>query len=70
MVNSTVIRRIKKYLLGSGIVLLIAALALMVTVVTGLIPLPEPLIAGESTVHSIARVAITGCLLAAVGAMD
>lgn len=70
MVNSMLIRRLQRYLLISGIVLLIASVVLMVTAMTGLVPLPDPLIAGESTVHSIARIAIIGCLLAAVGAME
>ena len=70
MVNGTTLQFIKRVMFGVGIVLLIAAFALVIAFTTNLIALPEPLITGESTVHSIARLAIIGCLLAAVGAHE
>ena len=68
--NSDFIKRTKRTFLVLGLALLIGTLVLVFSMVSGLVNLPEKLIAGESTVHSIARVAIIGCLLAAVGTMD
>lgn len=62
--------RIKKVLLVSGVALIGGALLLGIGMLSGLMPLQGQLIEGESTVHSVARVAIVGCLLAAIGSMD
>ena len=68
--NRILIQRIKRTLFVLGIVLLIGTVIISIAVVGGLIQFPENLIAGESTVHSIARFAIIGCLLAALGSME
>lgn len=68
--NPVLIQRTKRTLLIIGIALLVGTAILVLTLVTGLFQLPEKLIAGESTVHSVARVAIVGCLLAALGSME
>tara|TARA_B110000116_G_scaffold229641_1_gene211608 strand:- start:589 stop:810 length:222 start_codon:yes stop_codon:yes gene_type:complete len=68
--NRTLIQRTKRILFVLGIVLLIGTSIIAIAVVGGLIQFPENLIAGESTVHSIARFAIVGCLLAALGSME
>lgn len=60
----------KRVMLVLGVVLIVGTLVLLTTMVSGLINLPEKLIAGESTVHSIARMAIVGCLLAAIGTLE
>jgi hypothetical protein len=64
------IQRIKRTLFVLGIALLFGTVIISIAVVGGLIQFPENLIAGESTVHSIARFAIIGCLLAALGSME
>ena len=63
-------QRLKRVSLGLGITLLILTVLLVFFAVSGLVHLPEKLFAGESTVHSVARVAIVGCLLAAIGTME
>ncbi|MGI9290890.1 MAG: hypothetical protein ACR2QG_06400 [Gammaproteobacteria bacterium] len=68
--NSELIKVTKRTLLILGVLLIVGTLLLAFTMVSGLVNLPEKLIAGESTVHSVARIAIIGCLLAAVGTMD
>jgi hypothetical protein len=65
-----VMKRTKSFLLISGVVLLVGASLMLVSMLTGFTDMPVNLIAGESTVHSVARVAIVGCLLAALGSMD
>jgi len=63
-------KRLQQVLLIIGIGCLISSLLLFVGMVSGLTPLPEQFIDGESTVHSVARIAIVGCLLAAIGSLD
>jgi hypothetical protein len=65
-----VMKRTKSVLLIVGVVFLVSAALLMISMVIGFTEMPANLIAGESTVHSVARVAIVGCLLAAIGSMD
>lgn len=50
--------------------MLIGTSIIAIAVVGGFIQFPENLIAAESTAHSIARFAIVGCLLAALGSME
>jgi len=68
--KQALIHRIKHMLFVLGIALLIGTVIIAIAVAGGFIQLPENLIAGESTVHSIARFAIVGCLLAAIGSME
>jgi len=68
--NRILIQRIKRTLFVLGITLLIGTVIISIAVVGGFMQFPENLIAGESTVHSIARFAIIGCLLAALGSME
>tara|TARA_B100001142_G_scaffold190895_1_gene189989 strand:+ start:1449 stop:1676 length:228 start_codon:yes stop_codon:yes gene_type:complete len=68
--NRVLIQRIKRTLFVLGITLLIGTVIISIAVVGGFMQFPENLIAGESTVHSIARFAIIGCLLAALGSME
>jgi uncharacterized BrkB/YihY/UPF0761 family membrane protein len=68
--HRTLIQRIKRILFILGIVLLIGTSIIAIAVVGGFIQFPENLIAAESTAHSIARFAIVGCLLAALGSME
>ena len=65
-----VMKRTKSALLIVGVVCLVAAALLFVSMLAGFTDMPTNVIAGESTVHSIARIAIVGCLLAAIGSMD
>ena len=67
MVSTAIIKRTKRVLLGLGILLLLSSVVLLMLTVSGLMHLPEKLFAGESTVHTVARLAVVGCLLAAVG---
>jgi len=69
-VNPGFLQVTKRVMLVLGVVLIVGTLVLLTTMVSGLINLPEKLIAGESTVHSIARMAIVGCLLAAIGTLE
>ncbi len=68
--NRILIQRIKRTLFVLGIAFLIGTVIISIAVVGGFIQFPENLFAGESTVHSIARFAIIGCLLAALGSME
>ena len=68
--NRALIQRAKRILFFLGIALLIGTAIVAIAVVGGFIQFPENLIAGESTVHSIARFAIVGCLFAALGSME
>ena len=67
MVSTAIIKRTKRILFGLGICLLVSSVVLVMLMVSGLMHLPEKLLAGESTVHTVARLAVVGCLLAAVG---
>jgi hypothetical protein len=68
--NPVIIQRTKRTLLILGVALLVGTAIFSIALLTGFFQLPEELIAGESTVHSIARVAIVGCLLAALGSFE
>ena len=70
MVSAATLKRIKRYLVGTGMALLGLSFAMMALMLTGVFDLSEEFITGESTIHSVARVAITGCLLAAVGSQE
>jgi hypothetical protein len=69
MVSSVFVQRLQHMLAVTGVVLIITPALLFFASLTGLLQLPDPLIAGESTEHSVARIAIVGCLLAALGTM-
>ena len=61
---------LKTGLYYSGLSLLgLASIALLASL-SGFISLPETLIGGETTLHSIARVAVIGCVLAAIGSWE
>lgn len=68
--RQTVIKRSQRILLIVGVALLVGAALLLAITLTGVVTTPENFIAGETTVHSIARVAISGCLLAALGSFE
>ncbi len=70
MVNTGVIKRIKRILLGLGVFMLIGSVVMVLLMASGLLHLPEKLFYGESTVHTVARLAVVGCLLAAIGIHD
>lgn len=69
-IRKTFIKRSQRIMLIVGVALLVGAALLLISTLTGIVTMPENLIAGESTVHSIARVAISGCLLAALGSFE
>ena len=64
------INRTKAALLYLGLLLIAAAIILGAGFFSGLIQLPENIISGEATVHTIARLAVIGCLCAAVGSLE
>ena len=68
--NRILIQRVKRSLFFLGIALLIGTAIIAIAALGGFIQFPENLISGESTVHSIARFAIVGCLFAALGSME
>ena len=68
--NSGFLQIARRVLLVLGIFLIVGTLLFLTAMVSGLINLPEKIIAGESTVHSVARVAIIGCLLAAISTLE
>ncbi len=70
MVSSTSIKRIKYGLLSTGICLLVLSLGAVILLLLGVIDAPNEILAGESTIHSVARFSIIGCLLAAVGSLE
>jgi len=69
-IRQTAIKRSQHILLLIGVALLVISALLLINMLTGFITTPENFIAGETTVHSIARVAISGCLLAALGTIE
>jgi hypothetical protein len=70
VVSAVLIKRTKRLLLGLGVILLIGSVVSVMLMAAGLMQLPEKLFAGESTVHTVARLAVIGCLLAAVGSHE
>ena len=70
MVRAENIRRFKRYMVGTGVFLLVGSFVALLLVLVGALNLPQELIQGESAIHSVARVAIVGCLLAAIGSLD
>ena len=59
--------RISKVFLLTGLALLGSACVIFVGDVAGVIELPEQILRGETTIHSVVRVAVLGCVLAAIG---
>ena len=53
-----------------GIALIAFSVVLFGGFLTGVVDIPDELAAAESPVHSIARVAVVGCICAAVGSID
>jgi hypothetical protein len=70
LMRQTVIKRSQSVLLIAGVGLLVSSVLMLISMLTGVITTPEYFIAGEATVHSIGRVAISGCLLAALGSFE
>jgi len=62
--------RLQNILFYSGILLIaLSALALILNL-SGLITFPETILGSENTLHSLARVAVIGCALAAIGSWE
>ena len=66
-VTSATLQRLRSLSFGLGIALLVLSVLICLALLLGLYRLPTEIIAGESSVHSIARIAIVGCLLAFIG---
>ena len=64
---SAALKRLQPWMLGVGVVLLGIAAFIFALMLVGVVDLPTEVIKGESSIHSVARIAIVGCLLAAVG---
>ena len=62
--------RTKRTLLIVGVTLIVGSGLGVIALLTGLMPLPDTLFAGESTLHSIVRLSVIGCLLAAIGSLE
>ena len=58
---------LKNYFFYTGLVLLALAILVTVSSLSGLVTLPETFLGNESTIHSVARIAVLGCVLAAIG---
>jgi len=69
-ISPLLIKRSKQTLFILGVALLIGTLIVAIALTGGLLSFPDQIITGESTVHSVARIAIVGCLLAALGSLD
>jgi len=62
--------RLQTLLFRSGIVLIaLSALALILNL-SELLTFPETILGSENTLHSLARVAVLGCALAAIGSWE
>jgi hypothetical protein len=61
--------QLRKVSYFTGIALFLVAAVLMLSHSLGMVTF-DSLMPGESPVHSIARVAVIGCLLAAVGSIE
>ena len=61
---------VRKSFFYVGIALLVLSVLVLLGDVTGLARLPENLLDGETTLHSIVRLAVAGCVLAAVGCWE
>jgi hypothetical protein len=66
MINLHVLRKSLYY---SGLALLAVATGLFANHITGLVPL-NGLLGTESALHMIGRLAVGGCVLAALGSLD
>ena len=60
---------LRKSLYYSGLTLLAVATGLLANHITGSIPL-NGLLEAESALHMIGRLAVAGCVLAALGSLD
>ena len=61
---------VRKGFFYTGITLLCLASGLFLAQVTGLFPVAEWTVAGESPLRSIVRVAVAGCVIAAAGCWE
>ena len=62
--------RLQTFLFYSGMALIaLSALALILNL-SGLLTFPETILGSENTLHSLARVAVLGCALAAIGSWE
>ncbi len=61
---------VRKSFLYVGIALLTASVVVFLGEVSGVLQLPANLLAGETSLHSIVRVAVAGCVLAAIGCWE
>ena len=64
-----VFNRVKGYFFVAGVALLAVSVALFLLMLTGIVNLPPEILPGESTIHTVARIPIVGCLLAAIGSL-
>jgi len=53
-----------------GVALIAFSIVLFAGFATGVVEFPEKMFPAESTVHSIARVGVIGCICAAIGSYD
>lgn len=70
MVSLGIPKQVRTVLLFSGVALLGLSGLLLLGMLFGFTQLPDQFFAGESTVHTVARVAIVGCLLAAIATQE
>jgi hypothetical protein len=61
---------LKRRLFGSGVLLIAVALVTIICELTGLLSLPVTMLGDETTLHTLARVAVIGCVLAAIGSWE
>lgn len=54
----------------AGVLLIALSALILITTLSGLLDLPETILGGEHTLHSIARLAVVGCALAAIGSWE
>ncbi len=59
--------RVRAGFFYAGLGLLVAAVGILLGELFGLVALPASLITGESALHSVVRLAVIGCVFAAIG---
>lgn len=61
---------VKNGLFYAGLALIGFAAVVFISDLSGLLALPASVVGDETTLHSLARVAVIGCVLAAIGSWE
>ena len=68
--NTMLTTTLKRSLFRTGVLLIAVAAVTFIFDVSGLLSLPVTMLGDETTLHTLARVAVIGCVLAAIGSWE